>query len=316
MKLSRVFLAIFAINISIVCSNYLDKTHHISKDRRAWANSIEADFRIAQFGGNDTKIPPVSITDTNNNKITLFSLDHVLAWSQIYWIFDDLMQKWAKNPSTYTNVIEFIRKVFQIDNQAYINPAFCNSKEVKTLKSEGWNHQCQRIAHKDLLKLRNLGGDCPTKNKKQAGTNAHFCGQALEAFEQIRNHVNIVGNLNKILDNLFNAPANLRYGDSKTNSVIREVLDPMGKADGRLTTKEQYWVTNIGPQRKYSVQHDETISISEPCFRPKTNKRLWEICYMSSTGHEQIQNKAKQGYANELHDDLFKLQGIKKPKNQ
>ena len=93
------------------------------------------------------------------------------------------------------------------------------------------------------------------------------------------------------------APANLRYGDSRTNSAIREILDPMGKVSGKLTTKEKYWVGNI---------QDETVRVSDECRSTTSNKRFWRNCYMSSTGEKKVRNGQKEGYANNLYgDDLF-----------
>ena len=63
--------------------------------------------------------------DQNNN--ARFSLDHVLAWKEIYQIFGKLMYDWKNNPfPTYKKKLEdFIRKVFEIDTHAYINNNFC-----------------------------------------------------------------------------------------------------------------------------------------------------------------------------------------------
>ena len=146
MKLPKVLLAIFAMHISLVRSNFLQQRYQISSKRPSWATSIsipgqtiEADFRIAQFGGNPQNIP--SVWHKNSR---IFTLNHVLAWSQIYTKFGFLMQDWAKTPNqqTETAVRLFIRKVFQIDNQANVNPAFCSGYQ-----NAGWNHQCIAVSH-------------------------------------------------------------------------------------------------------------------------------------------------------------------------
>merc|ERR1712038_56616 len=315
MKLPKVLIAIFAMHISLVRSNFLQQRYQISRERPSWATSIsipgqtiEADFRIAQFGGNPQNIPSV----WHKNSL-IFTLNHVLSWSQIYTKLGYLMQDWANTPNqqTETAVRLFIRKVFQIDNQAYVNPAFCSGYQ-----NAGWNHQCTAVSHAGVLaKTVNgngpkLGGECPKKipfvAPTSSGTNAHFCGKALQAFEQIRmsgnSNIGKLSNKNNvktILDNLFNAPANLRYGDSRTNSAIRDILDPMGKGSGRLTTKEKYWVSNI---------QDETVRVSDECRSTKSTTRFWDNCYMSSTGEKKVRNGQKEGYANNLYDvdlDLF-----------
>lgn len=209
------------------------------------------------------------------------SLNHVLSWRAIYERIENGMQatydartRNRKNRSK-NNILEFINTLFSIDQDAYVR---------QYLDGTEYNEQ----DHADYLDTDTFtqvrGGPVPPT---LAQKNRDYQTNALNTINRINfNNAVDCRAIKSILTDLYNAPANLRYGNE---DMLGDLLDPMGDENGIMTKKEHRWYmqdnyfANHGPSGingNYYLESSTGNEIRGHTVVPGSRRRLrWIRCY-------------------------------------
>jgi len=232
-------------------------TPQIDSRPNQWYNGLENGFKQVQFGNANY-----------NNFGTQFTLNHMISWDAIADVIGMELEKWASsnkvNPPT--SLIDFVNAIFTVDPQAYVNSHFCQNVPQQPPFCFAGKHK-QIIQHPPLTAINN-----------------NLIVAASTAIAIIRSNRPVTARSNgahvrALLVSLFNAPANLRYGESRTNFSIGENLDPMGGATRENTNFEG--VMHAILPRDYGlsgwVQYDNCVATRS--------------CIKSSTGAQRVNNR-------------------------
>jgi len=257
-------------------------------------NQVCGDFLSTQFGIQDNWRPPFKGQVTKGFKnahgkalgISNFrpgdkhSLDHVYSWLSIRASVNDEVRKaftaqLGPGPKAALNALA--AEIFEIDPNAVVNLDYY--KKTSSSKSH-------------VLYLRS-GSVVGTQNLENV--NANMLNEAMQHIQNLNfignNILTVLANKNananeivKLLRILNSAPANLRYGDSRTNGSIQDFVDLMGDKNGKPTPKELKLV-------KLGLQSPTVQSI----IKPETCNGVGGSCIKSSTG-TILNPKTTSGY--------------------
>jgi len=187
---------------------YPGMTPRIASRPQSWINGLERGFKLAQFG------------NANLNLNGRFTLDHMVSWNAIVDVIGMELDKWQKksanivaNTAPPQSLMDFVTGIFYIDPEAYVNNNFCSN-------------QCYNGPHENIIEDQRPNPTLDDINDNQYNA-------ALGAIQNIRNNMPVTRRTNgahvrRLLKALNNAPANLRYGESRTNFSVGETCDPMG----------------------------------------------------------------------------------------
>jgi len=239
--------------------------------RPQWYKPVEAKYKQAQFYN-----PEFPVGGD-------FSLDHMISWSVILETVGRALESWDSGQSTESDLTDIISMIFKIDEEAYVNNNFC-------LGHPNLPQGCFGGTHTAILRKTQ------PDNKTLEWFNNAFAQFALEDVWEIEQKLLTSGIpvsdasntelVRTMLYYLYHAPANLRYGDSKTNSSIAERMDPMGSPNGGLTWKEwevYNWFSGICSLAGPWIQGN--------CVTPD-KKTTWSVCLKSSTGLNRVVDNA------------------------
>jgi len=189
-------------------TNTYPRTPRIASRPQTWINGLEKGFKFVQFG------------DDNFNLGGKFTLDHMVSWNAIVDVIGMELDKWQKksaviraNTAPPRSLTQFVADIFHIDQQAHVNNNFCSN-------------QCYNGPHRNIIEDQRPNPTLDDINDNQYNA-------ALGAIQNIRNNMPVTRRTNgahvrTLLKALNNAPANLRYGESRTNFSVGETCDPMG----------------------------------------------------------------------------------------
>jgi len=195
-----------------------DNCGHVA-GRPRFYGSVDWRFRLAHFGDRDFIAGNIDM-----------SLNHVLSWSLIKTKMAGLLrdvytQQTRRGRGVRRTLLRaFINRIFQIDQQAYVDTTTTHGDFPRRAQ-----------AHEDYLNENGAG---------LVAVNTLLNNEALAILNQIDfTALPDCGNIGSLLEKVYNAPANLRYGsqDLLGRAPDEIELDPMGDYRGRMTDKEYYW---------------------------------------------------------------------------
>lgn len=226
--------------------------------RPPWGNDITARFIVAHgHFFNQPNFAPLKFKS---------DLCHVYSWGAIrktvnYYLERALTVAKPKDNiwnDAFNTLVSFIKRLFEIDPDAVVNYNYMllgNNQPVAPL-------------HDAYLKKGSL------KNGKVnlESLNMNLLNEAITILGNIKtdlessNPQNHDADVLELLTILFNAPANLRYGDFATNRALGDQLDIMGNNNQHYTKKEDqlfaiinYVEEAIGPNtRRPALTRDDT----------------------------------------------------------
>jgi len=257
---SVVFLAILVfVPFNLVCGDFLTTKYGIKSSwRPAFKNNVKTGFRDAHGKALGTK---------NFVAGTKHSLNHVYSWLSIRASVNDEVEAAYKAKlgvlSKKNNLNQLAEKIFEKDLKAVVNLDYF--KKSPSSKS-----------HISYLKS---GSVTTTKDLEDLNKD-----MLIEAKQHIKNldftsTAKAVKNLNakeikELLQVLNSAPANLRYGESRTNGSIQDFIDLMGDNTGKPTTKEtELVVLGLKSSTVKSIIKPETCS-GVSCMKSSTGTIL------------------------------------------
>jgi len=256
---SVIFLVIFAlVPFNLVCGDFLTTKYGIQSTwRPAFKNNVKTGFRDAHGKALGTK---------NFVAGTKHSLNHVYSWLSIRASVNDEVEAAYKAKlgvsSTKTKLNQLADKIFEKDLKAVVNLDYF--KKSPSSKSH-------------ISYLRS-GSVTTTKDLEDLNKD-----MLIEAKQHIKNldftsTSKAVKNLNameikELLQVLNSAPANLRYGESRTNGSIQDFIDMMGDKNGKPTTKETQLVVLGLDSSVKSIIKPETCS-GFSCMKSSTGTIL------------------------------------------
>jgi len=213
-------------------------------------NQVCGDFLSSQYGIQNSWRPPFKGQVTRGFKdahgkalgITNFkpgnkhSLDHVYSWLSIRASVNDEVQK-AFNaklgPGSKKKLNELAEDIFEKDPNAVVNLDYY--KKPPSSKSHILYLRSGSVGTKNL---ENVNSDMLVEAKQHI-KNLDFSSNSATLKKANANEID------KLLRILNSAPANLRYGDSRTNGSIQDFVDLMGDKNGKPTPKE-YDLVSLG----------------------------------------------------------------------
>jgi len=214
--------------------------------RPEWKPGVVRGFRTAHFNNANFPLDGTNQVLRNRGEKEI-SLNHVLSWAAIKEIMSDLLEDIYQTNGIFTNtqstarkrlLRDFIIRIFTPDAEAYV-------------RTESSRHAFNRRSEGHVAYLGANGADLITRNN-EIRTNA------LNTLNDIDIPMIGINNANcrrikMLLNDVYNAPANLRYG---MHDRLGELIDPMGDDDGRLTTKESHWISyNNYDWQKSTINH-------------------------------------------------------------
>jgi len=236
--------------------------------RPAFKNNVKTGFRDAHGKALGTK---------NFVAGTKHSLNHVYSWLSIRASVNDEVEAAYKAKlgvsSTKTELNQLADKIFEKDLKAVVNLDYfkkspSSKSHISYLRSGSvTNTKDLEDLNKDMLieaKLHIKNLDFTSTSKAVKNLNAK--------------------EIKELLQVLNSAPANLRYGESRTNGSIQDFIDLMGDKNGKPTTKETELV-DLGLKSKSSTVRS--------IIKPETCSGV--SCMKSSTG-TILHPKTAKGY--------------------
>ena len=258
---SVVFLAILVfVPFNLVCGDFLSTKYGIETSwRPAFEDNKEHPVETGFQDAHGKALGIKNFTPGNDH-----SLNHVYAWLSIRASVNDAVEKAYKAKlgvsTTKTELNQLAEKIFKKDPNAVVN--FDYFKKKSSVK-----HTSYLLSGKinSIQDLDDLNGDMLLEAK------AHIASLDFKSTPAptILNAY-LITELLKVLNS---APANLRYGESRTNSSIQDFLDLMGDSNGKPTTKETKLV-------EMSLESRSVRSI----IKPETCSGVTGACIKSSTG--------------------------------
>jgi len=253
---SVVFLAILVfVPFNLVYGDFLEDEYGIDDSwRPAFENPVETGFKDAHGKALGIK----NFTPGRDH-----SLNHVYAWLSIRASINDEVEKAYKAKQGVSTIKkdlnELAEKIFETDSKAEVNFDYyfkkkTSDKHISYLRSGAVN---------GLQDLEDLNDDMLLEAKQ------HIASLDFKSTPAPAKNTNLIKELLKVLNS---APANLRYGESRTNSSIQDFLDLMGDSTGEPTTKEIELVV-------LSLQ-----SSPRSIIKPETCSGVTGACIKSSTG--------------------------------
>lgn len=239
--LLHIFLTFLALNP--VHSDFLLTQYNIKNERPNkfakppnWKPPVVQGFKA---------VHKVALNINQFNPGNTHSLDHVYSWKNIRASVNDYIEvafqkklRKGKKPA----LRRLVNLIFEVDDDAQVKFNYFNFQNV--------HNAIPPMDHEDYLdtpiKLTNTISGV-TYNKIKYNTlsalNTKWKNEALAVVNDLDFKtdptVAIRAKINRLLEYLNSAPANLRYGHFNTNSSIQEKMDFMGDANGNPTKKEK-----------------------------------------------------------------------------
>jgi len=243
-------------------TNWIEQPAQCGAIRRPdWLDSVEPRFKMAHYGDRNFNASSVAM-----------SLNHVLSWRAIKQRLSNALQDTYGAPTKRQEqgrrkVANFISQLFSIDQDAYVRTA--NTGYVRNPSVQD---------HADYL---NANGALLVHRNNAILTRAMGKLNAINFNSPVN-----CGEIRSLLKDLFNSPANLRYG---RRDFLDDLLDPMGDANGVMTKKENRWYVqdnyhiNHGPSGfngGYYLESSTGTEIRGHTTVPLSNRLLyWIRCY-------------------------------------
>jgi len=200
------------------------------------------------------------------------SLNHVLSWRAIKQrLSKELQEAYGAPPNRREQyrrkVANFINQLFSIDQDAVVRSENTGYVRIPSVQD-----------HADYL---NAGG------ANLGRVNNDILTRAMRRLNGMNFGVNVdCGEITSLLEDLFNSPANLRYGGV---DKLEDLLDPMGDVNGVMTKKEHRWYVqdkyyeNHGPSGingGYYLESSTGKKIRGHTTVPLSNRKLyWIRCF-------------------------------------
>merc|ERR1712226_1464298 len=200
----------FVSTIQLVSGNY--KSDHCwniqSSYRPDWKDGVIKGFKKAHFNNPTFPKPVISSLDVFNQLLNARGQKGIYEGASN-----------TQKTESRRLLRDFIERLFKPDLEAYE-------------RTDSSYHAFPRPSQGHFDYLTAYGANLITKNtdiKQSALKHVDNIGYSLDDCAEIKS----------LLNDAFNAPANLRYG---MNDDLGELLDPMGNIYGQLTTKESNWI--------------------------------------------------------------------------
>jgi len=192
----------------------------------------------------------------------------MVSWNAIVDVIGMELDKWqnmsaASGPPR--SLTQFVDDIFAIDRQAYVNEEFCTNARLPPQLPQP---DCYYGTHQDIIRNQTSGLNNINNNQTS---------EARTAIQNIQNNMPVTratngAHVRRLLKALHNAPANLRYGDSRTNFSVGETMDPMGTDYQIPTDLEQRFQERL------------TLTYGLEGWAAKVNCVRGRLCIKSSTG--------------------------------
>ena len=265
---SVVFLAILVfVPLNLVCgADFLTTKYGIKSSwRPAFKNNVKTGFRDAHGKALGIK---------NFVAGTKHSLNHVYSWLSIRATVNDEVDLAYKAKlgvsSKKNNLNQLAEIIFEKDPKAVVNFDYIkkipSKPHISYLRSGDVGIQDLEDLNDDML----IQAKLHIKNLDFKSTPAPTIKNAYE--------------INELLKILNSAPANLRYGESRTNGSIQDYIDLMGDNTGKPTTKENE-LALLG-----------SSSSVKSIIKPESCSGVTGACIKSSTGTIRLPNTTKGYY--------------------